>query len=209
MASPGTAPAAGNAAPASAPASAHSTGPIYRKLPACEDFSASTLKSLVPDAQKTTDKHQGDNLSCSWDNYLALNGTNESRAIEINMGFFRDSSETATQAAKDKFGDLLSDAKGQAGTTAAGTKYGAVSSLSGLGTQAFSLDNTTQSDLATDGATTVDLMVDNVIVEIAFGGSDGPMGQEKPMAAIDTSKGAQTAAHAAIDWLTACSDCKS
>jgi hypothetical protein len=201
----------------SASASASSAAvAVYRKLPTCDTFPSATVTPLVPRGSLTGNTHTTtlstmyDDASCSWDNVgLPDKQPPEIREIDLSLHAYNGDEDTPAEAGQKGLARERSDWEAKAGRTLEHEVDGPLTSLSGLGSGAFSLTYKMLGDDAPASGTRLYLVVDNVEVEIIYWGLDGTYEKGTPIPTNELSTGAQATAHTLVNWLTSCTDCGS
>ncbi|GAA5182245.1 hypothetical protein GCM10023322_18830 [Rugosimonospora acidiphila] len=199
----------------SASASA-SSGAVYHKLPGCDSFPSATVTSLVPQGRSTINDHKStggdyDGDFCTWDNAGVLDKQPpETREIDLTVTADSDAfTDTPTAAAQKDLADALATAQNEKGNTSHNIAVGAVTPVSGLGPGAFSKTYQYVGDDAPGSGMDIYLVLGNVMVDISYWGLDGTHLRGTPVPDDELSKDVQSAAHAVVAWLAACTDCAS
>jgi hypothetical protein len=198
------------------PAKPKSAGPIYRALPALCELPQETVTALVPDSDEPlgANRPAGDrnhaHTFCHWDMSIAESKRrNNDRWLKVSMSAVPDDATMpGAEAARGLHGRTRADLEKVAGRTDGKFTYGPVEPFAGIGTDAFAVSTVTRSSF-TYGGTTMHVLVDNVTIEISYGGYDGPSGHEVPMPSVESRQAAETAARAAVSHLTSCPHCRS
>lgn len=197
------------------PAQPRSAGPIYRTLPALCEMPQETVTALVPDsdeplgANRPAGERNHAHTFCHWDMSMAESKRrNNDRWLKISMSAVPDGTLPGAEGARDLHAQTRADLEKVAGRTDGKFTYDPVEPIAGIGTDAFEVSTVTRSG-PTYGATTAHVLVDNVTIEISYGGYDGPDGHEVPMPPLESRQAAETAARAAVNHVASCPHCRS
>ncbi|MFJ9179123.1 DUF3558 domain-containing protein [Streptomyces sp. NPDC102360] len=173
----------------------------YKELPqACDAFSKSTLKDLVPkgESKAGASDDESTRASCSWSS-LDNNGVKGSQFRWLNASFVRFDSDvnrgSGDKLAEAYYAKQIKDAKATSG--AKDVKSAPVSKTGDVATQiGYDRKYKDKKDTVTSKQQTVVSRVDNVVVTVDYNGS-GLAGDDAPSAS-SLSKDAQKAAKEAV-----------
>jgi hypothetical protein len=189
---------------------ASSGQPIYHKFPPCNSVPKSVLSNLAPQTEEEINindagtESDGPHAACGWDSPAH----NIDRTVDITISGYPDQVQTGIAGAKGEYDSLRSAADQDAGKTETSHTYGPPENVPNLGLKAFAQYDDIMSSFHY-GGTGVTVLLDNVLIEVNYNGSDGPDGQEKPMDKAKSRDGALTVAQEVVKALSACPDCKS
>jgi hypothetical protein len=196
--------------------SAVSKDPIYRKLPSACSLPASVVRGLVPDPEQANandqaeraDKGDGARTHCHWGISVAEGKRRaETRELLITATAYVDDYATGGEQAKRSLDSLLETAGKNAGATGGDSTFGPARPLAGIGQEAFAQDSVTRAGY-TYGGTVIWVLLDNVVLEISYHGSDDTRSRERPMSAEEAARNAMTAAREFVKLLGSCPDCR-
>jgi hypothetical protein len=197
--------------------SAVSAGPIYHRLPSACALPASVVRGLVPDPEEASgfdrkervERAEGARTHCHWEVSVAEGKRRaQSRALKLTATAYPDGAGTGAEQARTFLEGHLEPARKNTDEPEGDSTFGPVQPLEGVGQEAFAQDWVTRSQY-TYGGTTIWALLDNLVLEISYHGSDNTQSQERAMPAEQARQGAQAAAREFAKLLESCTECRS
>jgi hypothetical protein len=184
--------------------------PIYHNFPPCNGMPKSLLANLIPQTEEEISindpgtESNGPHADCRWDSPAR----NVDRTLDVTLWGYPDHVQTGVAGARGEYDSVHKAATQDSGKTEKDHTYGPPEDVPNLGLKAFAQYDDIRSSFHY-GGTGVTVLLDNVLIEVTYNGSDGPDGQEKPMDKAKSRDGALSVAQEVVKLLSACPDCKS